>query len=91
MGYHKEKKLVEVEMEVIPKITCDRCYQEIQRWPEDDDRWPTPVGALTVSFSGGYGMYIDEDNTLEMLLCKGCADDLFENFPSLKRCLPNYG
>jgi len=47
--------------------------------------------AIAVRFNGGYGMYCDPwDVELEVVICKHCADNLFDLIPWVKKLLNHF-
>ena len=73
--YKKEKPVMR---EVIERATCDSCNVEltpVQYSPTAETM--NFENALNISFSGGYGEYMDDH--FESIICVNCVKDLLSN------------
>lgn len=83
---------VPLDGEELP-VTCDNCGEELSPLHFLGGDGVQFDDVLAIGFFGGYGMYIEEGTsptkipgaTAEALLCKSCADQLLQAFPSLGR------
>lgn len=76
-------------------VACGRCREDLTPvFPDqaEDGAWESlqAEGALQVTLSGGYGMYVDpigSDPTGEVLLCKTCTEWLRSEIPGVDMAL----
>jgi len=80
MGYQIKKEVVEQEVHTIVGVICDGCGEpnKIYNYSIDD--------GLHVIIDGGYGMYFDIPS-FTCVICKKCADKMFEIFPNFKKVI----
>lgn len=64
--------------------TLKPVFPEYSKRKTDKSFW----NALRIRFYGGYGEYVD--GTVEIIICKECADELIQNEAYLKVAIKQY-
>lgn len=92
MSHDVVKVAHETQVDRFTNVRCDGCTRPLRpvyttAAADTAIVWDglQAADALAVWFSGGYGMFFDDDGAVPtpVLLCESCADRLLELFPRL--------
>lgn len=89
MGYQRTTETItlasgnELSCQTCTGAVCDSCNAAIELVDAGAEQ---ALYALEVRLSGGYGMYYD-NQPVDILLCKNCADGLLGLTPVFRKCM----